>query len=342
MRIVMIAENDPAGVGSLLRSALVRHTDHVCRLVTTQTRYNHGYEKDLHVPGLDAAGLDELAGVLEAADAFHFHMLADEHMPLGPLTAAPFLAGKAVVHHHHGHPVFRSNPRMFQEKYRDLGRANLLVSTPDLLRLLPGARWQPNLVPQNAPLYRPSPRATDGRVRLGHSPTRKDIKNTADLVAVHARLAAEMPWLDLEVVDDVPHVECLARKQACDMVFDHMQGYYGMSSLEALSQGLPTIAGLDDWNLAAIRDFFQRDDLPWVVARTREELETVVRRLALDPDERRRIGRASRRFMETAWSEKRLAASWSAVYENLHRPVPSGRGRVVPVASGGAMGANPA
>jgi hypothetical protein len=316
MRIVMIAENDPAGVGSLVRNALHRHTDHVCRLVTTQTRYTHGWEKDLHVPLLDAAGLDELAETLETADVFHFHMLADEHMPLGPFTAAPFLAGKAIVHHHHGHHVFRAHPEIFQKKYRDLGRTNLLVSTPDLLLKLPGARWQPNLVPEHAPLYLPKPRTPDGRVRIGHSPTRKDLKNTDELEAVHARLARELP-LDLDLIDDVPHVECLARKQACDIVFDHMQGYYGMSSLEALSQATPVIAGLDDWNTANIREFFNVDELPWVAARTSAELEDRLRELALSPEARRRIGRASRTFMETVWSEKRLTAALADFYANL-------------------------
>jgi hypothetical protein len=316
MRIVMIAENDPAGVGSLLRNALHRHTDHVCRLVTTQTRYTHNWEKDLHAPLLDAAGLDELAEVLETADVFHFHMLADEHMPLGPLTAAPFLPGKAIVHHHHGHHVFRANPEIFQKKYRDLGRKNLLVSTPDLLLKLPGARWQPNLVPQNDPRYLPGPRPPDGRVRLGHSPTRKDLKNTDELMAVHARLVRELP-LDLDLMDDIPHVACLARKKACDIVFDHMQGYYGMSSLEALSQGTPTIAGLDEWNTANIREFFGVDELPWVTACTAGELEARLRVLTLDPDQRRRIGSASRTFMETVWSEERLTSALCDFYAAL-------------------------
>lgn len=316
MRIVMIAENDPAGVGSLLRNALARHTDHVCRLITTQTRYTHNWEKDLHVPLLDAAGREEMAEVLATADVFHFHMLADEHMPLGDLTAAPFLAGKAIVHHHHGHHVFRANPEIFQKKYRDLGRKNLLVCTPDLLVKLPGARLQPNLVPQDDPRYMPRPRTPDGRVRLGHSPTRKDLKNTDELVAVCAALSRELP-LDLDLMDDIPHVACLARKQACDIVFDHMQGYYGMSSLEGLSQGTPTIAGLDEWNATTLRNYFGADALPWVVARTPDELSARLRELARDPDLRRHIGRKSRTFMETVWSEKRLITALSDFYANL-------------------------
>ena len=317
MRIVMIAENDPAGTASLFQSAINRLTPHSCRLVTTQLRYNHLYPKDLHVPWLDAAGRDELAAVLETADVFHFHMLADEHMPLGEITAAPFLPGKKIVHHHHGHHVFRSDPEFFQRKYRELGRRNLLVSTPDLLEKLPGARWQPNLVPQSDPAYRPQPRTPDGTVRIGHSPTRKDLKNTEELLAVCARLQKELPQLTLDVIDDASHADCLARKQACDIVFDHMQGYFGMSSLEALSQGTPVVAGLDAHNIATIRAYFHCDALPWVLAHTEAELEAALRALVCDAARRREIGAASRAFMEDVWDETALVKALCRFYATL-------------------------
>ncbi|WP_027186564.1 glycosyltransferase [Desulfovibrio inopinatus] len=318
MRIVMITENDPAGVCSLLRRALTRHTDHSCRIVTLELRYNHLYEKDLHVPWLDDAGLEELESVLDEADVFHFHMLADEHMQLGPFTAAQFLDDKKrIVHHHHGHHVFRGNPEIFQKKYADLNRKNLLVSTPDLLFKLPAARWQPNLIPEHDSRYMPNPRLADGKIRIAHSPTRKDLKNTDDLLAVHDKITSELPHFELDMIDNATHNDCLARKQSCDIAFDHMQGYYGMASLEALSQGLPTIAGLSDHTIARIREYFGCDDLPWVIARHADELETALRHLALDDDEREQRGAASRHFMETVWTEKRLTTDLATFYEEL-------------------------
>ena len=149
------------------------------------------------------------------------------------------------------------------------------------------------------------------------TPTRKDLKNTDDLLAVTQQLREELPQLDLDVIDDAPHDACLARKQASDLCFDHMQGYYGMASLEALAQGLPTIAGLDDWNIAVIREFFQCDRLPWALARTPEELAAVLRRLVPDAAARREIGAASRTFMETVWSEARATAALDAFYADL-------------------------
>ena len=107
MNIVMITENDPAGTGIAFTNAINRFTDHACRLITTTTRYNFGFEKDLHVPDLDEEGFLEMSELLQKADILHFHLLADENTALGPVKAKEFIAGKAILHHHHGHPDFQ-------------------------------------------------------------------------------------------------------------------------------------------------------------------------------------------------------------------------------------------
>ena len=233
----MLAVNDPAGTAIAFANALNRQTDHTCRVITLESRYTHSWEKDLHIPDLDAIGLEEVGDLLRTADVFHFHMTADEHLDFGPFTPADYMRGKLVVHHHHGHPDFRGNPLKYQEKYARLGRNKLLVSTPDLLRLLPQAVWQPNLVPHNDPLLLPMGGKPDAPVRIAHSPTRKDLKNTDDLLRVLRKLEEHKVALELDLIDDVPHRECLRRKRRCHILFDHLQGYYGVSSLEGLSQG---------------------------------------------------------------------------------------------------------
>jgi hypothetical protein len=324
LKILMIAVNDPAGTGIAFCRAvnrLDRKDRHACRLVTLETRYTHGWGKDLHVPDLDGEGLAELEQLLKTSDVLHFHMTADEHLRLGPFLPAEYLSGKAVVHHEHGHHDFRSDPERFRAKYRALGRTNLLVSTPDLLRMMPEARWQPNLVPEQDPLFRPVPRQWTGALKVAHSPTRKDLKNTDDLLSVVDELSRSGLDLSLDLIDNVPNAECLARKQSAHVLFDHMQGYYGVSSLEGLSQGLAVIAGLDEWSRAHVAEFAgvsaEPGGLPWVVARGREELALRLRELALDLERCREIGAASRRFVEDRWSEAkvagRLADFWDAL-----------------------------
>ncbi len=314
MRIVMMAINDPAGAAIALANALNRHTGHECRLITKELRYNFMFQKDLHEEWLLPEDRHEVAALLESADVFHFHMTADEDLTFCGLCPRDFLKNKIVVHHHHGHHDFRSNPRKFQQKYKERKRRKLLVSTPDLLHLLPGARWQPNIVPLFDPLYRPMPGKPESPVKVAHSPTRKDLKNTDEFLAVMRRVRAEGGDVALELIENTAHLECLRKKRRCHILFDHLQGYFGVSSLEALSQGLCVIAGLDDWNQAVIREFTGAEELPWVVS-SLDSLERDLRTLLLERDVREEHGRRSREFMLRFWTEQAMVQHLAAFYE---------------------------
>jgi len=318
MHILMLAVNDPAGMAIAFAGAINRHTPHTCRLVTLETRYNHGWKADLHLPDLDPYGLCEVEHLLKTSDVFHFHMTADEDVAFGPFLPRDYMAGKLIVHHHHGHPDFRGNPEKYRAKYRERGRKKIMVATPDLMRLCPEAHWMPNFVPQDEPLLLPmggKPRAPgEGPVLVGHSPTRKDLKNTDDLIRSMAELAAADEPVELDMIDNAPNAECLRRKRRCHVVFDHLQGYYGVSSLEALSQGVPTISGLDAWNRGKIEEFTGTDDLPWVVA-SPANLTATLRDLIHDPDRREDIGKKSREFIEQRWSDRIAAQRLARFYE---------------------------
>jgi glycosyltransferase involved in cell wall biosynthesis len=316
MNILMITENDPAGMGIAFTHAINRHTEHNCRLITTITKYNFDFEKDLHVPDLNAEGFEEIEALLKKADIIHFHILADENITLGPIKPKDYIDGKKIVHHHHGHPDFRSHPEKYRKKYRRLKR-RVLVSTPDLLSLLPEAAWQPNLVPLDSHPYLPYTGSGNGKVRICHSPTRKDLKNTEEFYSVVTSLQKRHSNLELVIVENTAHADCLRTKQACHIHFDHMQGYFGVSSLEGLSQGKPVIAGLDDRNLRSIKDFTGVERLPWVIARSQDELEDKIEELILDSALRHNIGVESRRFMQNSWTETQVLEVLLKVYEIL-------------------------
>ena len=317
MKVLMLAINDPAGTAIQFCKALRRHAGIEARLCTLETRYTHSWEKDLHLPDLDQAGLDELGGLFRSADILHFHMTSDEFTPFGPFLPADYLPGKTVVHHHHGHDDYRKDPEKYRRKYRERGRKNILVSTPDLLRLFPEARWQPNLVPIDEPLLLPDRDRPARPFRLCHSPTRKDLKNTEELLAVVAELQQDGLDLEFDLIDNVPNSECLRRKRSCHAVFDHMQGYYGVSSLEGLSQGLAVLAGLDAWCLEHVAAFAGTADLPWVLVRGRDDLAQALRRLATDQELCAETGRRSRAFMETCWSDRKVAGRLADWYAGL-------------------------
>ena len=319
MNILMITQNDPAGMAIAFTNAINRHTEHSCRLITTETRYNFDYEKDIHLPNITEDGFDEIRDLMSKADIIHFHLLADENMELGPVRIKEFVRGKKLIHHHHGHPHFRANPEYYREKYKKL-RRKVLVSTPDLLQLVPEAVWQPNIVPVDDPLYLPVPSGNEKNksIVIAHSPTRKELKNTQEIIQVCEILQEKLPEkIKLDIIENTPHRECLRRKQKCDIFFDHMQGYFGVSSLEALSQGKPVIAGLDEWNIRHIKEFTGADSLPWQIARDEQALGVILSRLLTNGELRMENGMQSRAFMERYWPEQRPLKRLLQVYNCL-------------------------
>ncbi|MBF0200682.1 MAG: glycosyltransferase [Desulfamplus sp.] len=331
MKILMIAINDPAGTAIAFTKAINRYTNHTCRLITREIRYNFMFEKDIHLPWLDRDGWEEVEWLLRESDLFHFHMTADEYIELGPFRPVDYIKGKTLVHHHHGHPDFRGNPLKYREKYKRLKRENLLVSTPDLLKLLPDAKWQPNLVPIDDPLYRPlekcplekSPLEKNplensplekSPVIICHSPTRRELKNTDQfLQAVDILRRKSKTAVELRLIDNTPHIECLRLKQESHILFDHMQGYYGVSSLEGLSQGLCVIAGLDEWNISHIKEFTGAETLPWLPA-TPQTLQWVLEDIVEHKDRIPEYAAASRSFMEGCWSEEKVLGRLLSIY----------------------------
>jgi hypothetical protein len=307
MRILMIAINDPAGTAIEFTKAINKYTHHTCRLITKEIRYNFMFEKDIHLPWLDENGWEEVESLLKKSDVFHFHMTADEYTELGPFLPKDYIKGKQIVHHHHGHPDFRGTPQKYREKYKKLGRSNLLVSTPDLLKLLPEANWQPNLVPIDEPLYSPIKNKPENPVLICHSPTRKDLKNTDEFIQIINEIGSfsETP-VKMHIIENTPHKECLKSKRQCHLLFDHLQGYFGVSSLEGLSQGLSVVAGLDEWNIRHIKICTKTTRLPWVIANTCNLKEQLIS-LINDPDRLKEIGLKSREFMEKSWSPQKVS-----------------------------------
>ncbi len=79
--------------------------------------------------------------------------------------------------------------------------------------------------------------------------------------------------------------------------------------------GGSSVAGLDDWNIAAIREFTDSTELPWVIARNRDELSLRLAELIEAPARRATLGASSRRFMTERWNERRILRRLLAAYD---------------------------
>jgi hypothetical protein len=311
MRILMIAENDPAGTSILFSDAINAYTEHSCRLITTKEKYCFQFKKDIHLPDIQnypveqyEEAIREIEDLLINSDIFHYQVLADDETQIGPFKPKDFLKGKKITHEHHGSPPFRANPDKYRQKYKKLNR-KVLVSTPDLLLGLPEAYWMPNLLPINNPEYMPTEERYP-EFTIGHSPTRLALKNTSELI-----YAANRAGVNVDIIMNTSLSGCLKRKQKSHAIFDHLQGYYSVSSLEGLSMGKPVIANLSDWVSVNIKEFAETEYLPWDKASGVDDV--------VDLFEWYSLGASSggRKFMENHWYPEKIVTRLIKFYEGL-------------------------
>ncbi len=338
MLIFHVTSTDPAGSVYNMIRAINQYTPHRARLYTSHKISTYQFPGDIDF--LMDMG-EEIEALLTKADVIHLHKVDDdfEIEITGPKSGKRkvyrvgdfFNIGtkKKVVYHVHGQTDERAKVQETGEWYKSKN-AKVLTSTPDLEEMYKPfceAQFFPNLVPVRHPLY--LPRETDALIEglnptikkycIVQTPTDALLKDCQLIRDVVEDLAKTYPVF-LHEVSGVTHKISLLAKRSSHIVFDHVQGYYGLSSLEGLSMGKPVVAGLSSHTQLAIKKFFNIDGvdpLPWVVARTHEDLVKEIGDLLKNPGYRKTIGDRSRKFMEVIWSDEAIAKRLVEFYATL-------------------------
>lgn len=152
------------------------------------------------------------------------------------------------------------------------------VSTPDLLRDLPRARWCPVVVdPERWKVMR-AERAQGRPLRVAHAPSVTAVKGTALILPALQRLVDE-GVIVLDLVTGVPSEEMPAVFAAADVVIDQMRiGSYGVAAVEALASGCVVVGHVASDVRASITQHTGID--PPIVEATVDTIEDVLRTLA--------------------------------------------------------------
>jgi glycosyltransferase involved in cell wall biosynthesis len=166
----------------------------------------------------------------------------------------------------------------------------VVVGSYDAVRWVPEA----HVIPPGIDVSKidPSPPVAREHPVVLHAPSSRSRKGTDEVVA-----AAEQLGLNLELVEGVDHLTAFERYRAADLVVDQLNaGWYGMFAIEAMALGKPVVAFLHEEATRRTEEAFGIE-VP-IVHATKETLPDVMQRLVSDPDELRRIGAASRAYVE--------------------------------------------
>jgi glycosyltransferase involved in cell wall biosynthesis len=174
---------------------------------------------------------------------------------------------------------------------------------PDLRRWLPGSRFLPYASVDPRELV-PAPLPVRDELVVAHAPTMREVKGTAYVLAAVEALRAEGLHVRLDLVEEVPRTEALARFRAADVIVDQLRlGWYGGLAVEGMALGRPVLACIREQEPA---DNPFGDALP-IVRTGPERVRDDLRALLLDREGRERLGREGRAFVERHHDPREVA-----------------------------------
>lgn len=145
----------------------------------------------------------------------------------------------------------------------------------------------------------------------------RNIKGTPAVLDAVDRLKAEGYPVKLVFVHDVHSKDMKYYQVQADIVVDQIiYGRYGAASRESMMLGKPTITKLVREQPLEVGPSQSLEECPLIDANT-ETVYDVLKRLVLDPEERERIGRASREYAIKWHSADACAARFERVYDRI-------------------------
>ena len=247
-----------------------------------------------------------LAKLLPRTDVFHFYF----GLTLVPQSLQfPILAAlrKKSVFHYLGSDIRGKTPA--ELAYGKKASAEI-VGSYDAIRWVPEA----HVIPPGIDLSRikPAPPPPDrARPVILHAPSSRTKKGTEHVIAACDGLDA-----DLQIVEGLHHDEAFKLYRDADIVVDQLNaGWYGLFAIECMALGKPVVTFLHDEAVRRTREAFGVE-VP-IVSASAETLRERLRPLVADAAERRRVGAASRAYVERVHDVEQIADRLLDVYARL-------------------------
>lgn len=321
IKVVQICENPIAGAPIALSKALNKWSEGRIQsrhIAASDRNENRIFDFDLLIQDVNYT---EIFRTLSDADVIHLHNFYrnQELFRKWPALWDIVMRKKRVWQAHTQRDIGWMS---MEDGINDKNAIHLVIAQYHT-RMYPECRIVQNIVDITDPLLCPIEQSSirTRKPRVVFSPSRIrlpgwDSKGYDETVPVLQKLVNEGK-ISADIVMDVPHKQCLTRKRTGDIGIDEIvTGSYHLCSLETLSQGLITLANLDDHQQATLEAVTgcPKEELPWVCA-TPQTLEAVLKDLLSWPQDKFHKRQAySRAWMEKYWHPQIAIRRFEAVY----------------------------
>ena len=212
-----------------------------------------------------------------------------------------------------------NNLRHFEKEYNEIlpkVYEKVMCSTPDLALLFNFAKF----IPVPLDLDRPLIRRDNNKITICHLPTDPHIKNTREFKLACNELKEEFQdKFDYEIITLVSNEEAINIKTRYHLCFDHMQGYYGVNSLESASVGCIPLVGPNKENIKMLKDYVNSKDVPFNIVTSKEELKNAIKQYITNPEKIEVDSERCYKWMKEYWNPKQHLKKIEEVLEDEKR-----------------------
>jgi glycosyltransferase involved in cell wall biosynthesis len=155
-----------------------------------------------------------------------------------------------------------------------------------------------------------APRRRQSQVRILHAPSRVEAKGSSRVRELIHKLESSGLAIEYIEITNQPNAVVLAELRRCDFIVDQVYSDTPMAGLaaEAAAAGKPAVVGGYAADLFAA--YVSRDDTPPSLFVHPDELEEAIRKMVVDTDFRRQLGRKAFDFVTRRWSTAAIAARY--------------------------------
>ena len=325
--LIICFGHDPAGVMWLLTDNINKHTKHKAECIVRQrvplTERSAGY---IYFTDLSEAMLQKK---IKNADIIHFvqnHPLQENVMTDIPtrfpnINWIDILKEKPCILHNHGGAVLLDT-----EKYiGDMAKYDIpiLLCTPLNIPLFHTAKWLPNIIPINDPLYKPTERNWSENIKIEHKifylhgDYVKGTKMLLEVINTFLRdtfkYPVEMIWYHDLVLD-----ECLRKSSECHMCIGTLtEGFAGMTIWESLSKGQVCLCRLDPTVYEAYTKLGDGTPPPILNPSGMDEMSKMIINLCKNRNQLKKLAIESRNWMEKHYNPEKLINLYIDYYKTI-------------------------
>jgi len=332
-KIVQIGWFDPAGMMNKFQTAFDKHSEkysirNICFqdsslkypvdiIIEQSTNIEHTICEIQSI--IDEADIIILHTHINGGDNMQHIMNDWDNMQINNFNIFNFIKdlNKPIIYYLNG----SNNLRMYHKYYADeLKDKYVMCSTPDL-KLLIGDHvfYAPGIIDLDDFIYTPLEYDKRNNIpKIIHTPTDPAVKNTNMFEEAIEILEQENKFkFKYENVYNIPHKLTMVYKKTSHILLDHLQGYYGISSLEAAAQGCIPFINLHP----KVKEEFDKvsgvNTIPFINVESPEMIKPYLEAFLSNPELLEQTCKVKHIWMKNNWQPKKLVTRMENYFDSL-------------------------